>query len=300
MSRKLAVLLAIVLLGSAGCAVNTRKQMVKAGGTPLAAKGVYRLVAGHTLHLASGDFDGKVFFSPDGKLSGKDRLGSKDTGKWDVTSDNRLCLAFSTWYYGDVKCYDLVASEGTIVFFTPNGARYYTANRLPNNPAELVERSAANSSPTSLRKKLAAQNPRKEQSPEPVERPSVVARDPAPQPSEQEMKHILITTAANCPQCDLAGTDLSEADLTEANLTGANLAGADLSGANLHRAQLSGANLAGANLFAANLSGADLSNCNLEHADLSGSNLIMADFTGALTSGMKTKGALIEDTKGLK
>ncbi len=210
MSRKLAVLLAIVLLGSAGCAVNTRKQMVKAGGTPLAAKGVYRLVAGHTLHLASGDFDGKVFFSPDGKLSGKDRLGSKDTGKWDVTSDNRLCLAFSSWYYGDVKCYDLVTSDGAIVFFTPNGARYYTANRLPNNPAELVERSAANSSPTSLRKKLAAQNPRKEQSPEPVERPSVVARDPAPQPSEQEMKHILITTAANCPQCDLAGTDLSE------------------------------------------------------------------------------------------
>ncbi len=74
-----------------------------------------------------------------------------------------------------------------------------------------------------------------------------------------------LTSAGQCPGCDL-----SYAPLSEANLAGANLSGANLSAANLSNAVLSSANLTSANLSGAILAGADISYAVFERANLSG------------------------------
>ena len=305
MSRLFALLLTALTLIAAGCAANTRQQLIKSGGTPLSAKKIYTLVSGHSLHLNSNDFEARIYFDTNGTLAARDHSGEKDTGKWDVTSDDRLCFAFHAWYYGDLRCYTLVAAgDKTVVFFTPNGARAYTSRVLGDNPQGLVSQLRTSHGPTFLRGQLSGEGRKTEQEPQasPVQRRPAVTDGTAtaPAPSHQEMKHILARTAANCPQCKLTGVDLSESDLAGANLAGANLTGANLTGTVLRRANLAGATLVNARLHGSDLSGANLRDCDLRGADLSGANLLLADFTGARTTGMRIEGAILEDTKGLK
>jgi uncharacterized protein YjbI with pentapeptide repeats len=191
-------------------------------------------------------------------------------------------MKFDSWYFGDERCYMLFNEKGKYVFFTTNGARYYTGVTLPeNNPG-----GANQSGPeTSGHRDVYSDNK---------------GNEPAVLLSETEKKDALIGLARNCPDCNFTGADLRGAQLVAANLAGANLSQADLSDANLRRANLAGANLSGAKLIRTNLAGADLTNCDLSHADLTDSNLIRATVTGAKLDGALLSGAHLESIQGLK
>lgn len=298
-TRLLKAVTVVTVITACGCGVSNQKQMLDAGQTPLDAEALYALVAGHSLQLTATDFDGQIYFQDSGRMSALNRAGEKDSGSWDITSDNMLCLDFGTWYFGDLKCYSVFTEQSgsTYIFFTTNGARYYSAEPLTGTP-EALRAVGQKGTTTSYLKQRQARTGQSSATDQPTRTTSVST--PAPEPSDAEMKHLMITTARNCPDCDLSGRDLSRADLIGANLARANLSGANLRGANLRRANLSGANLRNANLRTANLPGADLSNSNLKNADLTGANLVKADFTGAATDGIILQGALLEGTKGLK
>lgn len=304
MSRILQALLLAMLLMTAACAVNNQRQLLEDGHAPFSAQEIFSLVAGHTLHLTANDFDARLFFGRDGNISAINRQNSRDTGNWDINSDQMLCLTFNTWYYEDEKCYTLFASpdqDSSYLFFTTNGARYYTAKKINGDPMNL-SREAAGNNKTYLRKQLAAEGNGND-SPASISATGSappVPPAPGPPPSAEEMQRTMHQMARNCADCNLANADLSRANLIGANLAGANLSKANLSKANLRRANLEGANLAGADLSLANLPGANLSNCNLQDADLTGANLVHADLTGALTEGIQLHGAHLEGTKGLK
>lgn len=297
MLRHCILLFSALTLLSAGCAVNSRKQMEAKGGSALSAEEIYTLLSDRTLHLTSMDFDGKILFLQNGSLSAHNRNNQKDSGEWDITTDSELCIEFRTWFFGDRQCYTLFPDnkENSYIFFNANGARSYSAVQLRTTPTGLrpqkkrktksyLEQKNSSSTPTPKASSAVQKN----------------QQTPGPLPSKEEMKHLLTKTARNCPECNLAGADLSRANLVEANLAGADLSGANLRGANLRRANLAGANLSGANLTLANLPGANLRGCNLENADFSKANLIKADFTQARTEGAVFDTTHLEGTKGLK
>jgi hypothetical protein len=304
--RTIICILGILML--AACAPNSQKRLVQDGKSPLSAEQIFQLVAGNTLHLESIDFNAAVYFQKGGGMSGRTRQDSQDSGVWDINSDKQLCLKFSTWYYGDLKCYSLIETDqNTYVFFTPNGARAFSATAMTGDPEDLAA-AARKKGKTYLREKMAGGasqgSSTTDASPAPAETQSQEVepvRDiPTPPPSAEEIRHTTIAMAKNCPNCNLAGADLKGADLVTANLAGANLAGADLSQANLRRANLAGANLAGAIMVNTNLPGANLAGCNMSNADLTGANLLKANFTGAMTEGIQLQGAYLEGVTGLK
>jgi len=283
-----------------GCAPNTRKQLLKEGQQPLSAEELFTLITDNSLHLESTDFSGTVFFQNDGYLAGKDRLNNRDTGKWDISSEGMLCLKFRVWYYGDTKCYSIFANENadSFIFFTENGARYYTADYITADPENLGTQIRKSKKKTFVREQLAEQT-RDTDTPESYSSSNTTAA-PSPSMSAEDKDHTMIQLARNCPDCNLAGVDLKKAQLIGANLAGANLSGANLSGANLRRADLTGADLSGAKLLITNLAGAILVGTNLANADLTGSNLIKANLTGANTEGAIFTGTHLESVEGYK
>ena len=266
-------LLLIALLTAGGCSVNRQSQLVSQGQEPLAAETIKELVAGKSLNLTAIDFNAQVSFTAAGKLTAVDRLQNTDTGIWYINPANMLCLVFDRWYYGDQKCYRLFDNPvgDSYIFFTANGARYYTAKVLGESAARqtdpnLPEPPRPGDDQTDAA--IDATTP-----PPPAPSPAV-----ASPPSKEEMRRSLHKLARQCPACDLAYADLSGADLTGANLAGTNLTKSDLRGANLR-----GANLKGANLTNANLTGADLRD---------------ADCTGAITTGIIVDQARLNTSKG--
>lgn len=291
----------VLLATTLGCAPNSQRQLVDAGRQPLSAEDLLNLVNDRALRLTAIDFDAQVLFRDGGKLTAHSRTGETDSGSWDITTDNRLCLDFRTWYFGDLQCYTVFPEKdagSAYLFFTANGARYYTGSVEPNIPKDLASSDAGGASkPASYLKE------RRQGKTVSAESPSIgqdQSAAPAPPPSKQELKRLTIATAKNCPGCDFSGVDFSQADLAGANLSGAKLVGADLSGANLRRANLSGADLQRAVCRGANLPGANLGNANLTLADFSGANLIHAKLNGAATKGAIFTDALTEGVTGLK
>lgn len=322
----------------AGCAPITQNQMAAKGGTPLAAKQIFDLISGNTLHMESIDLNAHMYFQPDGIISARaESMTADDTdkGDWDINGENQLCLKFKVWYYGEMRCYAVYADAGNNAYalFRDNGALAYSAKSFTGDSAHLhkpsksdqkgtylreslttgqavpsvippapPQQSAApsNTTATYLRESLAAEQDvaSVQESVAPV---APAQKDEAtPAASDEEVDHTVKSMARNCPGCNLAKSDLRQADLVGANLQGADLQGADLSRANLRRANLEGANLTGANLMSANLPGANLKGTDLTNADLTGANLIKADFTGAKTDTMILTNALLEGVKGLK
>ncbi len=267
----------VLLVGLCACAPMTMNSFLSEGKKPLTEKQLHELVANNSLDLAAIDIDATIQYQPNGHLTAKSLQGETDKGKWTITSDSQLCMKFDHWYFGDQKCYKLFNDDGKYVFFTDNGARYYTGTASPYNSYE------QESHGTNQESIAPNQN---DFSPPPL--------------SQAEKEHALLTLARNCPDCNFTGVDLRKAQLIAANLAGANLSKADLSGANLRRANLVGANLSGANLTRTNLAGADLTNCNLAGADLTGSNLIRANVTGANLEGAVLLGAHLDSIQGLK
>jgi hypothetical protein len=271
MSRILQTLLLLALTAAGGCALSKQSQLVEDGRSPLPAEKIVALVAGNSLNLTAIDFNAQITFDPKGKLTAVDRLHNTDTGIWFVNSANMLCLVFDSWYFGDQKCYTLFDNPvgDSYIFFTANGARYYTAKVLDGASAEQPESGAAATSP-----EVAA--PVNATAPPPV---SAVPTTGTP-PSKEELQRSIRKLAKKCPGCNFAAANLSHANLEGAKLAKANLAGADLSHANLRKADLTGANLTDANLA---------------NADLT-----QADCTGAITTGINLQGARRYGTKGLK
>jgi len=297
--RLLPVIIVFFAFFIGSCAPGTRKQMLKEGQHPLSAEELFSLITDNSLYLESTDFSGTVFFQSDGYLAGRDRLNNRDSGKWDISSENLLCLKFRIWYYGDTNCYSVFPDQkaDSFVFFTENGARYYTAEYMTADPQHLATQIQKSKKKKFVREQLAgeAHNPDSSDS-----ATNSITPSPSPSISREEKTLTMVHLARNCPDCNLAGVDLKKARLVEANLAGADLSGADLSGANLRRANLTGANLSGAKLTTSNLSGAILVRSNLTNADLSGCNLIKANLTGATTDGAIFTGAHMESIEGYK
>jgi len=270
-----------LLLLLAACAPVTSRQFLEAGKTALSEKQLHELLDDQSLHLTAIDFDAQLRYQSNGHLDATNLQGGKDMGKWSVNSEGLVCMKFDKWYYGDQKCYTVFADKDIFVFFTANGARYYTATAtsIPTaDPTATVQ--STSSSNNHLLPDMGASG-------------GTVL-------SDAEKKLGLISLARNCPACNFAGTDLSGAQLAGADLSGADLSGANLERSNLRQAKLTGAKLSGARLSGSNLAGAELSNCDFSGADLSDANLIRATVTGAKFQGADLSGAHLEQTKGLQ
>ncbi|WP_457577907.1 pentapeptide repeat-containing protein [Desulfomarina sp.] len=287
-----------------GCAPVNQNQIEASGQSPLTSRQLFDMVSNNSLHLETVDFDATLFFNTNGTLAAIDRLKSRDVGKWDVSSENQLCIKYRTWYYGDTKCYRVFpgGTEGKYIFFTENGARYCTAEFLTADPYNLSQQIGKTKGKQYLREQFVQKygrpvfnTPRKEKN------GKAAADNRATKQHRQKNKRDdLIRIARNCPDCNLRGINLKDANLIGANLKGANLEGADLSGANLRRADLSGANLTGARLVATSLAGAVLIDADLSNADLTGSNLIKAKLNNAVLNGTILDGANLESAEGYR
>ena len=131
-------------------------QLVAEGNTPLSADQLRELVTDQRLHLDAIDFDGQVQYLPDGHLRAESLQGGKDSGKWYITPEDQLCMKFNLWYYGDLKCYKLVKEKEQYIFFTTNGARYYTGTSSAENQKNTVDQ---NRRKVPWSKKTAGNNP---------------------------------------------------------------------------------------------------------------------------------------------
>jgi hypothetical protein len=288
----------LVLLN--GCTPGTQSHLIKKGQLALSSEQLFATVADNSLRLEAIDFDAIVYFQKEGRLSAIDRLNNKDTGKWDITNENKLCLKFRIWYYGDTKCYSVFRDQDTdsFIFFTGNGAKYYSAEFIAADPNNLAKQIHKKSNKRFLRKDLAQKTQNDGGSNTSV--PSSPLPAPAPSSPKYEKSSDIANLARDCPDCNLAGVNLTKAQLIGANLAGADLSGADLSGANLRRANLTGANLTGSKCIATNFAGAILVDSNLSNADLTGSNLIKVKLNGATVDGTIFTGAHLEGIEGYK
>lgn len=286
------------------CSSTTVKNLTeKTGAQPMAAKKVIDLVEGNTLLITSHEEDSYLFFDSSGKLFGKDIYSNKDKGQWDVSEDGELCLRMTKWWYGDLKCYTLYQEldNGKLHLANSAGVVTFSATSFRGDNQHLY-------SNTSPKRKSYRKSARTSESVE-----ESTSTNPAPSPAEpafaypsstkyaeQDLRATMVSTAKNCPDCNLAGGNFSKADLIQAKLSGANLNSANLKMANLRRADLRGADLRSADLSYANLPGADLRDADLRGANLHGANLIRADLSGAKLSGANLKEALTEGTIGLQ
>jgi uncharacterized protein YjbI with pentapeptide repeats len=282
----LSILSSILIVILHGCAPVTVNQFIDDGKKPLSSKEMREQLPGTRLHLEAIDFDGKVQLLPDGYLTATNLQNDTDKGRWKITDENLLCLKFNRWYFGDLNCYQLIHDGSRYIFFTSNGARYYTASVLSTDSG-LKGQSFSSVTSTANR---ADQSSRLDAEPQSTTTPL----------NDEEKRQTLFRVARNCPGCNLAGINLAGAQLVAAELAGANLSGANLSGANLRRANLIGANLSDANLAYTNLSGANLTGCDFSNSDLTGANLIRATANGANFEGAVLQGSHLESIQGMK
>ncbi|MGD9949150.1 MAG: pentapeptide repeat-containing protein [Desulfobulbus sp.] len=288
-------------LALSGCAPTTIDSLVKEkGAQQMSGIEVMELVKGNTLQLKAYNEDARLFFDSSGKIFAKSGLGTdKDKGRWDVSEGGDLCFRMEKWWYGDLRCYSVYATEtNKYRLATGNGVLRYKALLEDGDSKSLFI--AEDGNKNSLRRSLRKTQKQKEMAPPKAARQPALIEDTAP--SEYLAKDTEATVAymaKDCPGCNFAGMDLGKADLIQAQLAGADLHGANLSMANLRRANLQKANLQKAVLVYANLPGANLRGADLRGANLKGANLIKADLTGARLEGADLTEVLKEGTKGL-
>ena len=299
---KLFFLLGLFLL--AGCASSTLDSATSKGAVGLDNEEIFSLVNNNTLRLVASDFDAYVFFSPEGSISALSMFNNNiDHGHWDIKSDQRLCIKFNVWYYGDVKCYSMYRegeNKGDYLLFTENGALAYTGKATSGNSQKLKLMTRKDKQATFVRSSMGQGKATSASRTEAGTAPAQSTSTQGPGASSEEIVQTVKEMARNCPGCNFEDADLRQADLIGANLKEANLSGADLSRANLRRANLEGADLRGATLLSTNLPGANLKDADLRGADLTGSNLIHADLTGAELENVILHNTLQEGAKGMK
>jgi len=310
--KAIPLLLCCIFLLS-GCGPTTINKLEKVDdATVMDPAAVLQLVDSNTLFVHSFEEDTHLFFAHSGKLYGKDIYNNKDAGNWDVSEDGELCMRMRSWWYGDLKCYQMLVSGSTYYLANSKGVLQYTAEHSSGDAQNLfyTVKGKKKSYRRSLRKKdqplASPEMPQQTTSEAPEEvaeessKPIVEETSAYSEPRESDLRSTIKWMARNCPGCNLAETNLNKADLVAANLVGANLRRASLRMANLRRANLEGANLAAADLSYANMPGANLKNANLSGANLKGANLIRADLTGADLDDADLTDALLEGVVGLQ
>lgn len=275
----------------------------------LPAEDVLSLVTNNTLFLQAFTDSIYLYFDQSSTLYAKDTDGNKNTGKWDISEDGALCLRMTKWWFGDLRCFQVLHSGTSYHFANTSGVLVYSVEQSPGDSKNLfyaLKSKEKKSLRSALKKDGSSVQPTKASSSTSQSKPAVstpaIIDSAKPEQTVFETEDLRSTVkwmAKDCPGCNLANTNLEKADLIEANLPGANLRSANLSMAKLRRANLRGANLANANLDFANLPGAKLQGANLSGASLKGANLIRADLTGANLENADLSDALLEGVIGM-
>ncbi|BCO08981.1 hypothetical protein GF1_13570 [Desulfolithobacter dissulfuricans] len=300
--------LVLVLLLAVGCGPATQHRLEeKTGSSRLSPEDVLSLVEGNTLFLQSYGEESYYYFDPSSTVFARDIYNNQEVGRWDVSDQGELCIRMRSWWYGDLRCFEVFTDPGKKYYFLVNGSgvRQYTAELLQGDSQNLyheIKTKKRKSFRSSIRTKAAESAARPEKKILLEEEAGGVEDSVLPRPKvdKRELEATVKWMARDCPDCKLAGSDLQKADLVQANLRGADLSYANLRMANLRRANLQGAKLEKANLIYANLPGANLRDANLRGAILRGANLIRADLTGADLTDADLTDALLDGVKGLK
>jgi len=306
---KYLVLFCCLVLVSACVTTRVKTLEQKKGAQVLTPAEVLELVEGNTLFLQGFGEDTYLYFDPSSRLYGRDIYNNKDLGRWDVSEEGELCIRMNDWWYGDLRCFQVLADGGKYKLAS-SGVVQFTASQLPGDSKNLFyairkKKRSYRRSARANRQTPVEQQRQQDTSSETTDataqpnRTLVEERSPSAELAEKNIRSTLKWMARDCPGCNLAGTDLKKADLVAAELNNANLQGAILRMANLRRANLAGANLEGADLSRANLPGANLRGANLKNASFKGANLIRADLTGAKIDGADFTDALLESVQGL-
>lgn len=297
----------LFLLLLTGCGPATVDKLSQKPDTEqLKPSAVLSLVEGNTLFLHSPEEDTYVFFDNSGKLFGKDIYNNKDRGRWDVSEEGELCIQMHKWWYGDLKCYQLLADKQRYYLANSVGVLDFKAEQFIGDKKRLfyVTKAKRKSYRRSIRSQPGEGSQQAAKTGGTTSGVSTASNPkPASAPSASNSKDLHTTVkwmARDCENCNLSNTDLKKADLVGAKLAGANLSNTSLRMANMRRADLHGANLKAADMAYTNLPGANLKNANLQNANLKGANLIRADLTGANLDGADLTDALLEGTIGIK
>ena len=288
------LLLTMLLFLVAGCGTKETKEApgkAPAGeGTRITGAELIELLSDNTISLAEyGDF-ATIEMYGNGKMYAVKSKTEKNEGVWS-TEEDRLCLQFKRWGFGEQICYTVFRKGEEYNLYTSTGLKssYFTITKgvkrgqagknAVGTKKQPAKRASATASPDVVIEEPAAAPP--------VSTPTIQETNQAanPQAASRDLGMIYRGMSQNCPGCNLQGVNLAEASLMRANLAGANLSNATLVKANLKWANLKGANLTSADLSGANLAGADLAGANLERADLTGANLEQANLRGATITG---------------
>lgn len=286
------LLSAMLLFLATGCSLmketpNTTEKIPAGEGTRVTAAELTELLSDNTISIYEYGDTAIIEMYGNGKMYAVKSKTEKNEGKWSTEND-KLCLQFKRWGFGDEICYGVFRKGEEYNMYTANGIKssYFTITKG-------VKRGQTGKGAASTQKqpsKKATTSPDvvvEEPVAPPVSAPSIQETNQAssPQAASRDLGMIYRGMSQNCPGCNLQGANLAEASLLRANLAGANLTNANLVKANLKWANLKGANLTSADLAGANLAGADLSGANLERADLTGANLEQANLRGAIING---------------
>lgn len=278
--------LAMLLFLAAGCGTKEARKIPTGEGTMITGAELTPLLSDNTISIYEYGETAVIEMYGNGKMYAVKTKNEKNEGAWSTDND-RLCLQFRRWGFGDKICYDVFRKGEQYNLYTDSGLKssYFTI-------AKGVKRGPTGKSAAGARKQpgkttaTASPDVMVEQA-APVSTPSIqeTYQTSSPQAASRDLGMIYRGMSQNCPGCNLQGVDLGEASLMRANLAGANLSNAKLTRANLKWANLKGANLTGADLSGANLAGADLAGANLERANLTGANLEQTNLRGATIDG---------------
>lgn len=288
------LLLTMLLFLVAGCGTKETKDALEkapAGeGTRITGAELIELLSDNTISLSEYGETAVIEMYGNGKMYAVKSKTEKNEGKWS-TEDDKLCLQFRRWGFGEELCYTVFRKGEEYNLYTNTGLKssYFTITKgvkrgqagknAASAPKQPAKRASATTSPDVVIEEPAAAPP--------ASTPAIQETNQAanPQTASRDLGMIYRGMSQNCPGCNLQGANLAEASLLRANLAGANLTNANMAKANLKWANLKGANLTAADLSGANLAGADLAGANLERADLTGANLEQANLRGAIITG---------------
>lgn len=278
----------------AGCglmkeATDTSEKAPVGEGTRITGAELLDLLSDNTITIHEYGETAIIEMYGNGKMYAVKSKTEKNDGNWSTEND-RLCLRFKRWGFGDEICYDVFRKGEEYNLYTTSGIKssYFTITQGVKRGQ--TGKGATSPSPQKPTTKRATTSPDvvvEEPVAPPVSTPTIqeTNQTSSPQAASRDLGMIYRGMSQNCPGCNLQGANLAEASLMRANLAGANLSNANMVKANLKWANLKGANLTKADLSGANLAGADLAGANLERADLTGANLEQANLRGATING---------------
>jgi len=126
--------LLVTLALSTGACKTFEQSMQDTGGMQLSANEVKQIVAGNTMTTSRGE---TYFFNSNGTVSGRGQASGKNVGKWNITTDGKLCTSSWNNQYVPSSCskvyYDARSQEKRVV--DDSGELFYTiTNVVPGNP----------------------------------------------------------------------------------------------------------------------------------------------------------------------